>query len=451
MAKIFGTDGIRGKANVFPMTPEMALKVGKAAAQFFRTSKKGRTKIVIGKDTRLSGYMIENALTSGILSMGADVILVGPVPTPAIAHLAKSLNCDAGIMITASHNPAEDNGIKIFANDGYKLSDEIEEKIEAMVLQAELSSEQITGESIGRAYRLEDASGRYIEFAKASIKSESLAGLKMVLDCANGAAYKIAPAIFRELGAEVEVIGNSPDGLNINQECGALHPEKIQDKTRELKAAIGIALDGDADRVIVCDEKGEMVDGDRIMAILAIDMLRSGRLRNSTLVVTDYSNLGVDEAIEKEGGKVVRVQNGDRYVVEEMKNGNYTLGGEKSGHVIYGNYCTTGDGIITALNILKIIKKEGKRLSELAQCMKEFPQVLLNVEVREKRPFEQMPELCQKIEEAKKCLGKSGRLLIRYSGTQNALRIMIEGQSHSEINKYAKEIAEIVGKEVGLR
>jgi phosphoglucosamine mutase len=450
MGKIFGTDGIRGKANVFPMTSEMALKVGKAVAHVFKSKKNGRTKIVIGKDTRLSGYMLETALASGIVAMGAKVILVGPVPTPAIAHLTKSLNCDAGIMLTASHNPAEDNGIKIFSEDGYKLSDEVEEEIEKYLLEEEIDTAHVTGEKIGKAYRLEDASGRYTAFAKAAIKSASLRGMKIVLDCANGAAYKVAPAIFEELGADVTVIGNKPNGLNINLECGATHTKKMQEKVKETNADIGIALDGDADRIIVSDEKGNIVDGDKLLLIMALDLLKSGKLANNTLVVTVYSNLGLDEAMEKAGGKTVRTACGDRYVLEEMRKSGHVLGGEKSGHIIYGNYCTTGDGIISGLLLLNIMKKEGKKISELADCMNEFPQILINLEVRGKKAVEEMPAVSAKIKEIDEKLGKKGRTLIRYSGTQNVLRIMIEGQDKEDIEKYANEIADEVRKEVGV-
>lgn len=451
MGKVFGTDGIRGKANVFPMTPEMALRVGKAVAHVFRSKKNGRTKIVIGKDTRLSGYMLETALASGIVSMGADVLLVGPVPTPAVAHLTKSLDCDAGIMLTASHNPAEDNGIKIFSEDGYKLSDEVEDKIEKYLLEEEISDAHVTGEKIGKAYRIENAAARYAAFAKASIKSASLRGMKIVLDCANGAAYKAAPAIFGELGAEVVVIGNNPDGLNINKGCGALHTENMQEMVKKQGADMGIALDGDADRIIVCDENGEIVDGDKVLVIMALDLIRQGKLKNNTLVVTGYSNLGVDEAMEKAGANVARAANGDRYVIEEMRKNSFALGGEKTGHIIYGNYCTTGDGIISGLLLISIMKKEGKKLSELACCMNEFPQVLLNVDVTEKKAVEQMPAVSAKIKEIEEKLGKKGRTLIRYSGTQNVMRIMIEGQDQEEIEEYASEIADEVKKEVGVK
>ncbi len=448
--QLFGTDGIRGIANNYPITPEMLTKIGRAIAHYFKEkNSKPRHKIVIGKDTRLSGYMVEYALTSAICSAGVDVFLVGPMPTPAIAHLTKSLNCDAGIVLSASHNPAQDNGIKIFDENGFKLPDEVEEKIESYVFSEEINHEHIKGELIGKAYRIDDARGRYIEFAKSSIKSASLRGLKVVLDCANGAAYHIAPFILLELGAEVTVLNSKPDGLNINKGCGATNPEVIQQKVREIGADIGIALDGDADRAIFCDEEGNLVDGDKIMTIVTIYFIENLRLNHNTLVVTDYSNLGVDEAVKAAGGRIVRVQNGDRYVAEEMRKNNYTIGGEKSGHIIFGRYSTTGDGVITALQVLNILKKTRKKLSELAGCIQEWPQVLFNVDVREKRRFENMPGVYAKIKDVEARLQGKGRLLLRYSGTQNVCRIMIEGQDKEEITHMATEIKDEILKEVG--
>ncbi|MBU4492889.1 MAG: phosphoglucosamine mutase, partial [Nanoarchaeota archaeon] len=394
MKKLFGTDGVRGKANIYPMNAETALKLGKAAAAVFMNKKK-RHKIVIGKDTRISCYMIENALTSGILSMGVDVLLVGPMPTPAIAHLTKSFGADAGIVISASHNPAEDNGIKFFDKDGFKLSDEIEEKIEKLVF-SDMNVDHITGSLVGRAKRIDDAQGRYIEFAKNSIDNLSLKGLKIILDCANGAAYKVSPLIFEELGAQVITINNSPNGLNINDKCGALYPEQMKKFVIQYDADIGIALDGDADRVIMVDENANDVDGDKIMAFCALDMIRDKKLKDNTIVVTDYSNLGLDKAIKDADGKVIRVMNGDRYVVEEMRKYNYNLGGEQSGHIIFLDYTTTGDGTISALQVLRIMKKTGKKLSELARCITKFPQVMVNVNVKKRIDFEKMPKVMEK-------------------------------------------------------
>lgn len=447
MKKLFGTDGVRGKANIYPMNAETALKLGKAAAAVFMNKKK-RHKIVIGKDTRISCYMIENALTSGILSMGVDVLLVGPMPTPAISHLTKSFAADAGIVISASHNPAEDNGIKFFDKDGFKLSDETEKKIEELAF-SEIKVEHIIGELLGRAKRIDDAQGRYIEFAKNSINNLSLKGLKIVLDCANGAAYKVSPLIFEELGAHVITINNHPNGLNINDECGALHPEQMKKFVIQYDADIGIALDGDADRVIMVDESANEVDGDEIMAFCALDLINNKKLKENTIVVTDYSNLGLDKAIKDADGKVIRVMNGDRYVVEEMRKYNYNLGGEQSGHVIFLDYTTTGDGTISALQVLRIMKKTGKKLSELASCITKFPQLMVNVNVRKKIDFEKMPEVMEKINKAKEKLKDNGRVIVRYSGTQNIARIMVEGNNKEEIKKYAKEIADEIKKQTG--
>jgi len=383
MGKLFGTDGIRGVANAYPMTPEVVLDVGKAVAYVFKEKcGKEKPKFVIGKDTRLSGYMLENALISGIVSVGADVLLVGPMPTPAIAHLTKSLNADAGIVLSASHNPAEDNGIKIFSEDGYKLPDNVEDEIEKHVLSGTVKTEHIKGGLIGKVHRIDDARGRYIEFAKASVNSMSLKGLKIVLDCANGAAYNTAPHILSELGAEVVVLNDKPDGLNINLDCGALHPEKMMEIVKKGKADIGIALDGDADRVIVCDEKGRNVDGDHIIAICAINMKENGTLKKNHVVVTIMANKGFDIAMEKKGIKAVKTKVGDRYVVDEMRKKGYVLGGEQSGHIIFSNYTTTGDGIVSALQLLKVIKERREKLSKLAACMTPLPQVLVNGEKR---------------------------------------------------------------------
>jgi len=449
--RLFGTDGIRGVANNYPLTPEMLTKIGRAIAHYFKEkNNKPRHKIVIGKDTRLSGYMVEYALTSAICSAGADVLLVGPMPTPAIAHLTKSLNCDAGIVLSASHNPSQDNGLKIFDENGFKLPDEVEEKIENYVFSEEINHEHIKGELIGKAFRIDDARGRYIEFAKSSIQSASLRGLKIVLDCANGAAYHIAPHILSELGAEVVVLNNKPDGLNINKDCGATHPEVIQQKVKEIGADAGIALDGDADRALFCDENGEFIDGDKIMVMVTQHFMNKKKLNHNTLVVTDYSNLGVDRALRAVGGNVIRVKNGDRYVAEEMRNNNYTIGGEKSGHIIFGRYSTTGDGVITALQVLNLMKETGKKMSELASCMTEMPQVLINVEVNEKKQFEEMPGFFTKLKEVNEKLSGRGRMLVRYSGTQNMCRIMVEGENQEEIESHANELAEELRREVGV-
>ena len=449
MGKLFGTDGIRGVANIFPMTPEMVLSIGKATAHVFKEKcGKKKPKFVIGKDTRLSGYMIENALASGIVSVGADVLLVGPMPTPAIAHLTKALNADAGIVLSASHNPAEDNGIKIFSENGHKLSDNVEDEIEKYVLSGKIKTEHIKGDLIGKALRVDDAKERYIEFAKASVESMSMKGLRVILDCANGAAYNTAPHILSELGVEVVVLNDRPDGLNINLDCGALHPEKMMEVVKEENAHIGIALDGDADRVIVCDENGRSVDGDHIIAICAISMKEKGTLEKNSVVVTIMTNKGFDIAMAKERIKVVKTKVGDRYVVDEMRKKGYVLGGEQSGHIIFSNYTTTGDGMISALQLLRIMKERGKKLSKLAECMTSLPQVLVNVDVKEKKDISKL-KVNKNIKDAESKLGEKGRVLVRYSGTQNLCRIMIEGENKREIQKIADDIAKTMKKELG--
>ncbi len=449
MGKLFGTDGIRGVANIFPMTPEMVLSIGKATAHVFKEKcGKKKPKFVIGKDTRLSGYMIENALASGIVSVGADVLLVGPMPTPAIAHLTKALNADAGIVLSASHNPAEDNGIKIFSENGHKLSDNVEDEIEKYVLSGKIKTEHIKGDLIGKALRVDDAKERYIEFAKASVESMSMKGLRAILDCANGAAYNTAPHILSELGVEVVVLNDRPDGLNINLDCGALHPEKMMEVVKEENAHIGIALDGDADRVIVCDENGKSVDGDHIIAICAINMKEKGTLKKNSVVVTIMTNKGFDIAMAKERIKVVKTKVGDRYVVDEMRKKGYVLGGEQSGHIIFSNYTTTGDGMISALQLLRIMKERGEKLSKLAECMTSLPQVLVNVDVKEKKDISKL-KVNKNIKDAESKLGEKGRVLVRYSGTQNLCRIMIEGENKREIQKIADDIAKTMKKELG--
>ena len=448
--KIFGTDGIRGKANSYPMTPELALQLGKALAKILTTKNgKGRKKILIGKDTRLSGYMIETALTSGLVSMGCDVILVGPIPTPAIAQLTKSLTADAGIVISASHNPADDNGIKIFSRDGYKLNDELEEEIEKLMFSGSIDADHVTGTNIGKASRVEDAKGRYIEFCKSTIGNKSLSGLKVVLDCANGAAYNVAPKIISELGAELITLNAEPDGLNINNGCGALHPEAIQSAVKKHKADIGIALDGDADRIVVCDEKGNLVNGDSLLAMFTLDLNSKQLLRDNTIVTTVMSNYGFYEAMQNAGISVKTTPVGDRYVIEEIKKHNYTLGGEQSGHIIFADYSTTGDGIISALQLLSLLKSKGK-LSWLSNVMVNYPQVLLNVKVKQKGPFNKIPKIKQAIENAEKEIEGKGRVLVRYSGTENLARVMVEGKDKKQVASLTNKIAAIIKKEIGV-
>ncbi len=448
MKKLFGTDGVRGKANKYPITAEIALKLGKATAIVLTNGKK-KPLFLIGKDTRASCYMLENALTSGLTSMGANVLLVGPCPTPGVAHLVRSFNADAGIMISASHNPYMDNGIKFFDKKGYKLPDKIEAKIENLVLNEDMKTDHINSDNIGRAKRIDDAQGRYIEFVKSSIKNASLKDLKIVLDCANGAAYKVAPLILSELGARIIVLGNQPNGVNINKDCGALHPDLVKTIVLKHKADAGISLDGDADRIIMVDETGKIIDGDYILAIAALDMLKKDKLNKNTVVITEYTNLAFDELIKKHNGNVVRTKNGDRYVIEKMLKHNYNLGGEFSGHIIFSDYNSTGDGMVAALQILNIMKQTNKPLSRLASLLKKYPQVTVNVNVKEKKPLDKMTNVQREIKNAENILGKKGRFIVRYSGTEMKARVMIEGPNESIIKKLADNIANEIKKEVG--
>jgi len=453
MRKLFGTDGIRGIANAEPLTAEMTVRLGRAAAYFFKKKKNkiGHHRIVIGKDTRLSGYMFEGALTAGICSMGVDVLMVGPMPTPAIAFLTRSFRADAGVVISASHNPFEDNGIKFFSEDGFKLPDDYEMEIERLIYSGEIDNVRPTGEGLGKAFRIDDAEGRYIEFVKNSIpKGLDFEGLKVVVDCANGAAYKITPTVLRELGADIITIGDKPDGVNINLKCGSLHPETLQRLVIEHNAHIGLAHDGDADRLIMVDEKGDLVDGDKVLAMCAIEFKRSGRLSHDTLVATVMSNFGLDIALKDAGIRVVRTQVGDRYVMEEMIKNNYNLGGEQSGHVIFLDYNTTGDGLITALQVLTLMQKSGKRLSELASCMKTFPQKLVNIKVREKKPLDTLDDFNKVIRESEKKLEGRGRIVVRYSGTETLLRIMVEGETYEEIVQIIETVSDAVNKYIGV-
>ena len=447
--RLFGTDGIRGTANVDPMTAEMAVKLGRAVAYLFK-NRKGHHRIVIGKDTRLSGYLFESALTSGICSMGVDALLVGPMPTPAIALLTRSLRADAGAVISASHNPFEDNGIKFFSSDGFKLPDSVEDEIEALIVSGELDAVRPTGDRIGRARRIDDAEGRYIEFAKNTLpRGMNLEGVRVVVDCAHGAAYKITPSVLRELGAEVTTLGDRPDGTNINRECGSLHPEGLQKTVRETGAHVGLAHDGDADRVLFVDEKGSLVDGDPIMAMCALDLKSSGRLRQNTLITTVMSNIGLEIAMREAGIDLVRTAVGDRYVLEEMVRRDCNLGGEQSGHLIFLDHNTTGDGLVTALQVLSLMVRKGRPLSELAACMTVYPQVLINVKVREKRDFQTLPEAAAAIRRAEGSLDGTGRILVRYSGTELKARVMVEGEKEEEITGIAREVAAAIERSLG--
>jgi len=448
MKQLFGTDGIRGKANTYPITPEIALQLGKALGRYFKADREGYYKAVIGKDTRLSGYMLESAIESGLVSMGMDAMCVGPLPSPAIARLVKSFNANCGVMITASHNPYEDNGIKLFGPDGFKLPDAEELKIEKIMFSGEINSEHVVTKLLGKAHRIEDAKGRYVEFAKSTIKDHSLKGLKIVLDCANGAGYCIAPWIFRELGAEVIKVATEPDGLNINKNCGAMYPSNISNLIREHQADAGICLDGDADRVIMLDSNGAVVNGDRILAMCALDFKERNRLSNDTLVTTVMSNLGLKHAMQKAGINMEITQVGDRYVIEKMRDGNFNLGGEQSGHIIFMDYVTTGDGIITALHVLRMMLQKQAPLAELANCMDEFPQKLVNLKVKEKLPIEEVPELDDEIKKCQAELKDNGRVLVRYSGTENLLRIMIEAKTYKLADSWLKKITAIAEKKL---
>ncbi len=448
--RLFGTDGIRGVANVDPMTGEMAMQLGRAIAHIFKEAK-GKHRIVVGKDTRLSGYMLETAIASGICSMGADVWLVGPLPTPGISFITTSMRANAGVVISASHNPYYDNGIKIFSQNGLKLPDEMEQRIEELILTDHLHSLRPTANEIGKAHRIEDAIGRYIVFLKNTFPNDlTLDGLRIALDCANGAAYRVAPAVLEELGAEVIPIGVEPNGENINQNCGSLHPEVVSQLVLEREADLGMALDGDGDRIVFVDRLGKRVDGDQILAICGLHMLSENRLKKGTLVTTVMSNMALDRTIKQAGGKVVRTQVGDRYVVEEMVRGGYNLGGEQSGHTIFLDYNPTCDGTLTALQVLAIMKRKELPLDELAKVLEPLPQVIYNVKVRERKDFSKFPEMEKEIKKIEKSLGDSGRLLIRYSGTEPLLRIMVEGEEEVKLHRLAQDIVDLVRRYIGI-
>ena len=454
--KIFGTDGVRGTANVEPVTAETALKLGRAAGHVIKNLQTqprghGRHKIVLGKDTRLSGYLLENAISSGILSLGVDVLFIGPLPTPGVAYVTRSLRADAGIVITASHNPYADNGIKFFRADGYKLDDRIEAEIENLVFSGEIESIRPTADEIGKAVRIDDALGRYIEYAKASFpRKMTLEGLRIAVDCANGAGYKSTPCVLRELGAQVIVSGDRPDGMNINQGCGTMHPENVCRQVVENGAHLGIAHDGDADRVLLCDETGTLVDGDDIMAIVGLDMLAHGTLAEKTLVTTVMSNAGLENAINAAGGRVVRTAVGDRNVIDEMLRHGFNVGGEQSGHLIFRDHSTTGDGLVAALQILRIMRQNGRPLSALTQCWTRCPQLVTNVRVRDKRPFEQMDGLMNLVGQAEAELkSQGGRLLLRYSGTEPKARLLLEGRDASLLEKWSQKICDAICRQIG--
>ncbi|MDH3328132.1 MAG: phosphoglucosamine mutase [Desulfobulbaceae bacterium] len=442
--KLFGTDGVRGVANIHPMTTEIAMQIGRAIAFLVKNKNKGH-HIVIGKDTRLSGYMIENALAAGICSMGVNVQLLGPMPTPGIAFITTSMRADAGVVISASHNPFQDNGIKIFSRNGFKLPDAKEAEIEELIFSQKMEALRPVADEVGKASRIDDSKGRYIVFLKNTFpRKYTLDDFHIVLDCAHGATYKIAPHVFTELGAKVTAIGVNPDGKNINRNCGALHPEVIAEKVKQVGADIGLALDGDGDRLIVCDEKGRVVDGDHIMAICAKDLLKSRRLRKKTLVTTVMSNMGLEEAMKKMGGQMIRTQVGDRYVVETMRSKGYSFGGEQSGHLVFLDHNTTGDGILASLQLLSVMIKKRKPLSELAKIMSTYPQVLENVRMSAMISPDRIQGFPQALADAENRLGDRGRILVRPSGTEPVIRIMVEGEDEQEISTLALELSDVI-------
>jgi phosphoglucosamine mutase len=442
---LFGTDGVRGVANIYPMTAEVALQLGRALAYVIKYGP-GRNSIVVGKDTRLSGYLLEYAITAGICSMGVDVLLLGPLPTPGIAFITHSMRADAGVVISASHNPYQDNGIKFFSGDGFKLPDEIEAHIENLMTDAEVDGARPTATEIGQAFRIDDARGRYISYLKSTFPKElELDGLKIVLDCAHGATYRVAPEVFGELGAELIPIGVRPNGKNINRMCGATHPQAMAKLVTRHRADLGIAFDGDGDRCIMVDHTGRVVDGDHILGICALDMFRRERLPRKTVVGTVMTNLGLEVALREQGLKLVRAPVGDRYVLEVMKKGNFVLGGEQSGHLVFLDHSTTGDGILTALRLLAVMMRENKPLAELAAFMENYPQVLINIQVKEKKDLKSIPKARQALAEAERSLGSQGRLLVRYSGTEAKLRIMTEGEDQQQIEQVAQDLAQTLG------
>ncbi len=438
--KLFGTDGIRGKAGKFPVTPDIILKVGQALGHLLTREKKKSeiTKVVIGKDTRISGYMVEQALASGLNSVGVHVQLIGPLPTPGIGFLAQNMRADAGIIISASHNQFHDNGIKIFGSDGFKISDKVEREIERIVFGSGIESLLLEDDKIGRTKRIDDAAGRYIVYAKNTFPLDlTLEGLRVVLDCANGASYKVAPMIFEELGAEVIVLSNKPDGFNINRDSGAMHPDRLSEAVKTYRADIGIALDGDADRLIVVDEKGRVVDGDCILALCALHMKETKVLKGNSIVATTMSNLALDELMNENGIKVFRSEVGDKNVVKEMRAKGYNLGGEQSGHIVFLDHSTTGDGVVAALKVLEVSMVRDKKVSELSEVLKPYPQVLRNVRVKKKTPVDELAGFKELFEYETSKLGKSGRVLIRYSGTEPLIRILVEGKHKKIINEVA--------------
>lgn len=451
--KLFGTDGIRGTANKYPMTADLALRVGQALGYVLRgmPGRKGSKRtVLIGKDTRLSGYMIEQAMASGLNSMGVRVLLTGPLPTPGIGFVAQNMRADAGVVISASHNAYQDNGIKIFGSDGFKIPLALEEEIERLVFDEGFANQLEDSDAIGRSRRIDDADGRYIVYAKNTFPLNlNLDGMRIVLDCAHGAAYKVAPAIFEELGAEVVVIGNEPNGRNINDKVGALFPSRTCDEVMRYRADVGISLDGDADRVILVDERGRIVNGDHILAITALHKKKQGRLSKDAVVATEMSNVGLEHCLSVNGIKLVRTDVGDKYVVEEMLKNGYNLGGEQSGHIICLDHSTTGDGCVAALDVLSVMRSTGKKLSELADVMTDVPQVLVNARVKTRTDLKSIKgyeELAQRIQDQ---LKGRGRIFVRFSGTEPVVRVLVEGPDKRQIAIFAEEIAEFLRRQLG--
>lgn len=447
--KLFGTDGIRGAANIHPVTPEIAFRLGRAAGFLLRREGDSTPRFVIGRDTRRSGVMLESALVAGLNSIGAEALLAGVVPTPAVASLVVQLKAAGGMVISASHNPASDNGLKLFGGDGYKLDDELEMRLEQLILTDEIDRHRAEGRGIGSASVITDAAARYGGMTKASVPGMSLHGLKIALDCANGASFLTTPSVLRDLGATLSVFHADPDGININEGCGSTHPEEIRRLLLESGAQVGISHDGDADRLVLCDEKGEIVDGDEILAMTALDAIRRGTLAGKTLVATVMSNFGLDESIAAAGGKVVRTAVGDRYVVEAMRDGGFSIGGEQSGHLIFRDYGTTGDGLLAVLQVLRIMTESGKPLSELRRCLKKYPQAQRNLRVKEKPPIESLLEVSRLVKETESALAGKGRVLLRYSGTEPKVRLLIEGPDEAMINTAADKIAEALSTAIG--
>jgi phosphoglucosamine mutase len=447
--RLFGTDGLRGQANIFPMQPDLVLRLGLAAGQYFRKGHR-RHRVLIGKDTRLSGYVFESALTSGFCAAGMDVFMVGPMPTPAISFLTKNMRANLGVVISASHNPFMDNGIKFFDKDGFKLPDHVEDEITEMVMNPDMKWDIPLPEAIGRAAKIEDSAGRYIVYLKHSFPSQlTLDGIRIVLDCAHGATYKVAPLIFEELGAKVFKLGNEPDGLNINRKCGSLYPGVAAAKVLETGADIGLTLDGDGDRLIVVDENGHILDGDQIMAICAMDLMDRGALPGNTLAATVMSNMALEVFMQEKGGRLIRTPVGDRYVVEAMRKQGIALGGEQSGHIIFMEHSTTGDGILAALQLLRIMRERDKPLSELAGLLQPFPQKLVNVHVERKIPFEQVPSIKKAIADAEDRLKGRGRVLLRYSGTESVARVMVECEDCGLVDSLTQTLAHEVEQGLG--